>query len=229
MLCGVQVSEAYNYDGNNRLTTTTRGGQITSSREYDAAGQAWRTTSYSSPGVISERRDTLYNSNGWVTQQDVFNGAGTLQQRTSYTGYDGVGNATSYQVATFTGPVPFTNFYSYQYAKFDGYEEQVVNGSSTWFHDDEWLDFNMRQNGHVTEFTGRYDQTALDYERQPVKPVLDCEPIYEDHPVAFDAKKFGHSIAADVRRPAGLRAAAGAGVVSLRAKAPCGNGRADRA
>ena len=31
------------------------------------------------------------------------------------------------------------------------------NGSSTWFHDDAWLDFNMRQNGHTAEFTGRYE------------------------------------------------------------------------
>ena len=75
------------------------------------------------------------------------------------------------------------------------------NGSSTWFHDDDWLDFNMRQNGHQAEFTGRYDQTRVDYDRTPVKPVIDGEPIYEDHPVSFDAKKLGHSIAADVRRP----------------------------
>jgi hypothetical protein len=73
-------------------------------------------------------------------------------------------------------------------------------GSSTWLHDAPWLDFNMRQNGHGTEFTGRYDQTAADYARTPVKPVLDGEPIYEDHPVAFDAARFGHSTAADVRR-----------------------------
>jgi hypothetical protein len=73
--------------------------------------------------------------------------------------------------------------------------------SSSWFHDEEWLDFNMRQNGHVTEFTGRYDQTRVDYDRSPVKPVLDGEPVYEDHPVSFDAKRLGHSIAADVRRP----------------------------
>lgn len=75
------------------------------------------------------------------------------------------------------------------------------NGSSTWFHGDDWLDFNMRQNGHGPEFTGRYDQTRADYDRMPIKPVLDGEPIYEDHPVAFDAKKLGHSIASDVRRP----------------------------
>jgi hypothetical protein len=75
------------------------------------------------------------------------------------------------------------------------------NGSSTWFHNDEWLDFNMRQNGHAAEYTGRYDKTREDYDRTPIKPVLDGEPIYEDHPVSFDAKKQGHSIASDVRRP----------------------------
>jgi len=75
------------------------------------------------------------------------------------------------------------------------------NGSSTWFHDDDWLDFNMRQNGHSPEFTGHYDQTRADYDRTPIKPVLDGEPIYEDHPGSFDAKKLGHSIAGDVRRP----------------------------
>ena len=75
------------------------------------------------------------------------------------------------------------------------------NGSSTWFHDEAWLDFNMRQNGHVAEFTGRYENTRKDYDHLPVKPVVDGEPLYEDHPVSFDAKKQGHSIAGDVRRP----------------------------
>lgn len=74
-------------------------------------------------------------------------------------------------------------------------------GSAEWFHADDWLDFNMRQNGHGTDFTDRYDQTRADYDRAPAKPVLDGEPIYEDHPVAFNPKKFGHSTAADVRRP----------------------------
>lgn len=74
-------------------------------------------------------------------------------------------------------------------------------GSSQWFHDAPWLDFNMRQNGHAAEFTGRYEKTFDDYNRTPVKPVLDGEPIYEDHPVSFKAKELGHSIASDVRRP----------------------------
>ena len=74
------------------------------------------------------------------------------------------------------------------------------SGSSQPFHNEDWLDFNMRQNGHGLEFTGRYDQTRVDYERTPIKPVLDGEPIYEGHPISFNAKQLGHSVAADVRR-----------------------------
>jgi hypothetical protein len=74
-------------------------------------------------------------------------------------------------------------------------------GSSTWFHAEAWLDFNMRQNGHVAEYNPRHAQTLADYRLTPAKPVLDGEPIYEDHPVSFKAGDFGHSIAADVRRP----------------------------
>jgi hypothetical protein len=72
--------------------------------------------------------------------------------------------------------------------------------SSKWFHNDVWLDFNMRQNGHSADFTNRYDQTRIDYDRQPTKPVIDGEPIYEGHPISFNPRLNGHSIAADVRR-----------------------------
>jgi hypothetical protein len=75
------------------------------------------------------------------------------------------------------------------------------NGSSTWLHEESWLDFNMRQNGHAVDFTGRYDKTREDYNRTPAKPVVDGEPVYEDHPVDFNANKFGHSTSADARRP----------------------------
>ena len=74
-------------------------------------------------------------------------------------------------------------------------------GSSQWFHNEEWLDFNMRQNGHEASFNPRYAETKVDYDRTPVKPVVDGEPIYEDHPISFKANENGHSIAADVRRP----------------------------
>lgn len=74
-------------------------------------------------------------------------------------------------------------------------------GSSLNFHQDEWLDFNMRQNGHSPSYTERYFQTLDDYNLQPAKPVIDAEPIYEDHPINFDPDKNGHSIASDVRKP----------------------------
>ncbi|MCX7699253.1 MAG: glycoside hydrolase family 140 protein [Gemmataceae bacterium] len=73
-------------------------------------------------------------------------------------------------------------------------------GSADFFHNEEWLDFNMRQNGHGIEFTGRYDKTRRDYDRTPIKPVLDGEPAYEDHPVAFKPQELGYNTAADVRR-----------------------------
>ncbi|MBI4892124.1 MAG: glycoside hydrolase family 140 protein [Acidobacteria bacterium] len=76
-----------------------------------------------------------------------------------------------------------------------------AQGSAGPLHGEAWLDFNMRQNGHGAEFTGRYDATLTDYQRTPPKPVLDAEPIYEGHPVAFKAADFGHSLAADARRP----------------------------
>ena len=74
-------------------------------------------------------------------------------------------------------------------------------GSAKWFQDEDTIDFNLRQNGHAIDFTGHYDQTRVDYDRTPVKPVIDGEPLYEGHPLSFDAKHFGHSLAADVRRP----------------------------
>lgn len=73
-------------------------------------------------------------------------------------------------------------------------------GSAQFFHNEDWLDFNMRQNGH-NHWAESYKMTLDDWNRNgPVKPVLDGEPIYEDHPVAFDAGKRGHSVAADCRR-----------------------------
>jgi len=74
-------------------------------------------------------------------------------------------------------------------------------GSSGYFHDEDWLDFNMRQNGHDAEYTGRYSRIHEDYDRSPPKPCLDAEPLYEGHPISFRAKALGHSVASDVRKP----------------------------
>lgn len=59
----------------------------------------------------------------------------------------------------------------------------------------------MRQNGHALEFSERYVKTQADYERVPIKPVLDGERAYEDHPVSFKAATLGHTTSTEVRRP----------------------------
>ena len=82
-------------------------------------------------------------------------------------------------------------------------------GSAEWFHHDEWLSFNMFQTGHCRE-TAVYDKIKNVYDLKPVKPVMDGEPIYEDHPVCFNAKDLGTSSAYDVRKAAYLDLFAGA-------------------
>jgi hypothetical protein len=72
-------------------------------------------------------------------------------------------------------------------------------GSSTWFHNEPWLDFNMHQTGHCAN-QGTYTHITHDYNLRPIKPVLDGEPLYEDHPNCFNAKELGHSIPEDIRR-----------------------------
>lgn len=80
------------------------------------------------------------------------------------------------------------------------FHTQGACGSSEYFHEEDWLDFNFRQNGHAVDYTGRYDATRADYDRLPVKPVLDGEPVYEDIGIDFNPTRHGHATAADVRR-----------------------------
>ena len=82
-------------------------------------------------------------------------------------------------------------------------------GSAKWFHNDTWLDFNMFQTGHCRE-NNVWDRIQVAYKKTPIKPVLDGETIYEDHPVCFNAKDLGTSSAYDVRKHAYLDVFAGA-------------------
>lgn len=63
--------------------------------------------------------------------------------------------------------------------------------SSQWFHNEKWLDFNMCQSGHkdysqdtVLPVLGEDNWKLIDhdYALDPVKPVLDGEPSYENIP-----------------------------------------------
>ena len=66
------------------------------------------------------------------------------------------------------------------------YHPMGGKSSADYFHDDAWLAFNMLQSGHDYD-RPNYDRIAADYARSPVKPCLDGEPGYEDHPAGFKA------------------------------------------
>jgi hypothetical protein len=92
--------------------------------------------------------------------------------------------------------------------------------SSTWFHAEPWLDFNMFQSGHK-----RYDQDAEspgakgednwryvfeDFAKQPPKPTLDAEPSYEGIPQGLHDPKEPRWKDGDARRYAYWSVFAGA-------------------
>ena len=80
-----------------------------------------------------------------------------------------------------------------------GGDEHISTSATVFPNDDLLLDFNMRQDGHFNG-TPTWARIASDYARVPVKPVIDGEPIYEDHPIGFEAAKYGYSSAIDCRR-----------------------------
>ena len=84
-----------------------------------------------------------------------------------------------------------------------GFHPRGGGTSSTWFHNDAWLDMNMQQTGHgLADQVQSWARIAKDYALQPVKPVIDAEPLYEDHPLAFRSKDNGYSLDAHVRQRA---------------------------
>ena len=80
--------------------------------------------------------------------------------------------------------------------------------SSFWFHGDDWLDFNMIQSSHE-RFFPNWRCVVSDYSRTPVKPTLDGEPWYEDHPSGFSLSG-GYASDHDVRMHAYWAVFAGA-------------------
>jgi hypothetical protein len=83
--------------------------------------------------------------------------------------------------------------------------------SSFWFEQQSWLDFNSVQSGHrsYAQDTSREDvrygednwrYIAADYQKTPVRPVLDAEPSYEQIPHGLHDTTQPRWTADDVRR-----------------------------
>jgi hypothetical protein len=79
------------------------------------------------------------------------------------------------------------------------YHPYGKTSSSYWLHDEPWLDFNMVQSGHGERDRRNDLMVLVDYQRVPVKPVLDGEPRYENHVINWDPQ-VGCFDAADVRQ-----------------------------
>jgi len=89
------------------------------------------------------------------------------------------------------------------------YHPMGGQSSSERLHGEEWLDFNMLQSGHHAKDVPNYDMIARDYAIKPVKPCMDGEPRYEDHPINWDPKD-GWFDEHDVRKAAYWALLAGA-------------------
>ena len=89
------------------------------------------------------------------------------------------------------------------------YHPMGLRSSSEWFQNDAWLDFNMLQSGHAARDLIDWGMVWSDYQKQPVKPVLDGEPNYEDHPINWQPDN-GYFTDFDVRKQAYFAVFAGA-------------------
>lgn len=77
------------------------------------------------------------------------------------------------------------------------------SSSSQNFHQSEWLDFNMSQTGHCNrDFSPYVTLIRRDYDLKPLKPCMDGEPRYEDHPVCWNPDVLGWFNDVDIRQAA---------------------------
>jgi len=79
------------------------------------------------------------------------------------------------------------------------YHPSGESSSAKFWPNESWLTIQMLQSGHAKKDNPVWEWIKRDWEVTPVKPVLDGEPNYEDHPINWD-KKNGYFRDYDVRR-----------------------------
>ncbi len=81
------------------------------------------------------------------------------------------------------------------------FHPQGGKSSSDFFNDENWIDFHLSQTGHGNDSKNyRYNQKHRDL--KPVRPHLDGEPRYEDHPNKFNPAEHGWMDDFDARQTA---------------------------
>ena len=193
-----EVTETYDYDALGRLTGARRDGIAIDQRMYDQAGrvvvQGPQNLAKSYSDAINqnvaqgdtfgqEYRLSRYDANGRLLRQQAFTSdQARMTSDTKYTSYDKAGNLQSYSL---TVPGEYTNTYTFERAKFDGYKEKSNHGTSTKFEDgqiDSYYDVNgnlVRLDDHtknendrsfVNDLTGRalYVKQGTAIQRQVV-------------------------------------------------------------
>jgi hypothetical protein len=81
------------------------------------------------------------------------------------------------------------------------FHPQGGKSSSDFFKDDNWIDFHMSQTGHSKE-SKNYKFNLKNRALTPVKPHVDGEPRYEDHPNDFNPGTKGWMDDFDARQTA---------------------------
>jgi len=93
-----------------------------------------------------------------------------------------------------------------------GFHPRGRNSSSTWFHNESWLDFNMFQSGHRSYAQDTSANETLhygednwryvndDYKLKPIKPTFDGEPSYEAIPYGLHDEKEPYWQDYEIRR-----------------------------
>ena len=82
------------------------------------------------------------------------------------------------------------------------YHPQGESNSAVLFPDEPWLDFHFFQSGHGARNSPNYRFNQKNLSVKPLKPTLDGEPRYEDHPVAWKPDSLGWFDDFDVRQAA---------------------------
>jgi hypothetical protein len=85
--------------------------------------------------------------------------------------------------------------------------------SSTWLHNEPWLDLHMMQSGHGSRDQPAWDWVEADLALSRPKPTLDGEINYEDHPIDWNPLN-GYFRDGEVRRQAYRTVFAGAAGVT---------------